>query len=43
MFLKGMPHRRLPNNTLIVSKMALPAQTEIVVLTPYGSGYRRAD
>jgi L-ascorbate metabolism protein UlaG (beta-lactamase superfamily) len=43
MFLKGMAHRRLPNNTLVVSKIALPAQTEIVVLTPYGGRYRRAD
>jgi L-ascorbate metabolism protein UlaG (beta-lactamase superfamily) len=43
MFLKGMPHRRLPSNTLVVSKMALPAQTEIVVLAPYGGAYRRAD
>ena len=24
MFLKGFPNRRLPNNTLVVSKMALP-------------------
>src|ERR687891_2253357 len=36
MFLKGMANRRLPGNTLVVSKMALPAQMEIVVLTPYG-------
>jgi L-ascorbate metabolism protein UlaG (beta-lactamase superfamily) len=43
MFLKGFPNRRLANNTLVVSKMALPAQTEIVVLTPYGGGYGRAD
>jgi hypothetical protein len=43
MFLKGMPHRRLANNTLVVSKMNLPAQTEIVVLTPYGGSYRRTD
>jgi L-ascorbate metabolism protein UlaG (beta-lactamase superfamily) len=43
MFLKGFPNRRLANNTLIVSKTALPAQTEIVVLTPYGGGYGRAD
>jgi L-ascorbate metabolism protein UlaG (beta-lactamase superfamily) len=41
MFVKGMPHRRLPNHTLVVSKTALPAHTEIVVLTPYGGGYRR--
>lgn len=38
MFVKGLPHRRLRTNTLAVSKMALPAQTEIVVLTPYGMG-----
>jgi L-ascorbate metabolism protein UlaG (beta-lactamase superfamily) len=43
MFLKGFPNRRLANNTLVVSKMALPAQTEIVVLTPYGGGYGRPD
>lgn len=42
MFFQGMPHRRLPNNTLVVSKAALPAQTEIVVLTPYGGGYGQA-
>jgi L-ascorbate metabolism protein UlaG (beta-lactamase superfamily) len=43
MFFQGMPHRRLPNNTLVVSKAALPEQMEIVVLTPYGSRYRRSD
>jgi L-ascorbate metabolism protein UlaG (beta-lactamase superfamily) len=35
MFLSGLPHRRLPGNTLMVSKSVLPAQTEIFVLTPY--------
>jgi L-ascorbate metabolism protein UlaG (beta-lactamase superfamily) len=35
MFLRGLPHRRLAGNTLMVSKSALPAQTEIVVLRPY--------
>jgi L-ascorbate metabolism protein UlaG (beta-lactamase superfamily) len=41
MFLTGFPNRRLPSHTLVVSKNALPAQTEIVVLTPYGaSDYR---
>jgi L-ascorbate metabolism protein UlaG (beta-lactamase superfamily) len=43
MFLKGMANRRLPGNTLVVSKMALPAQMEIVVLTPYGGGRRGND
>ena len=42
MFLKGMTHRSLLNNTLVVSKTTLPAQTEIVVLTPYGGGHSRA-
>jgi hypothetical protein len=37
MFLTGFPNRRLPSHTLVVSKNALPAQTEIVVLTPYGA------
>jgi L-ascorbate metabolism protein UlaG (beta-lactamase superfamily) len=40
MFLKGLPHRRLPGHTLLVSKMALPAHTEIVALTPYRGGRR---
>jgi hypothetical protein len=40
MFLKGFPNRRLPNNTLVVSKAALPPSTQIVVLTPIGGGYR---
>jgi len=35
MFLRGLRYRRIPGNTLMVSKSALPAQTEIVVLTPY--------
>jgi len=43
MFLKGFPSRRLPGNTLVISKMALPASTEIVVMTPIGGGYGRAD
>jgi L-ascorbate metabolism protein UlaG (beta-lactamase superfamily) len=37
MFLTGFPNRRLASHTLVVSKSALPAQTEIVVLTPYGA------
>ena len=41
MFLKGFPNRRLPNNTLVVSKAALPPPTQIVVLTPIGGGYAR--
>jgi len=40
MFLKGFPNRRLPNNTLVISKAALPPPTQIVVLTPIGGGYR---
>ena len=36
MFLRGLRYRRIPGNTLTVSKSGLPAQTEIVVLTPYG-------
>jgi len=43
MFLKGFPSRRLPGNTLVISKMALPPSTEIVVMTPIGGGYGRAD
>jgi L-ascorbate metabolism protein UlaG (beta-lactamase superfamily) len=43
MFLTGFKHRRLPGNTLVVSKQALPLPTEIVVLTPAGGGYGRAD
>ena len=43
MFLKGFPNRRLPGNTLVISKMALPSSTEIVVMTPIGGGYGRAD
>src|SRR5258705_10176491 len=42
MFLKGFPSRRLPGNTLVISKMALPPSTEIVVMTPIGGGYGRA-
>jgi L-ascorbate metabolism protein UlaG (beta-lactamase superfamily) len=43
MFLTGFKNRHLPGNTLVVSKAALPLPTEIVVLTPPGSGYGRAD
>jgi L-ascorbate metabolism protein UlaG (beta-lactamase superfamily) len=43
MFLKGFPNRRLPGNTLVVSKKALPPPTEIVVLTPGGGRYNRGD
>lgn len=35
-FVQGLPTRRPENNTLIVSKISLPATTEIVVLRPYG-------
>ena len=40
MFLKGFTNRHLPNNTLVISKTALPPPTQIVVLTPIGGGYR---
>ncbi len=43
MFLTGFKNRHLPGNTLVVSKTTLPAPTEIVVLTPPGGGYGRAD
>ena len=43
MFLQGMTHRRLSSNTLVVSKAALPAEMEIIVLTPYRGAYRPAD
>ncbi len=43
MFLTGFKNRHLPGNTLVISKATLPAPTEIVVLTPPGSGYGRAD
>jgi len=43
MFLTGLKSRRLPGNTLAVSKSALPPPTEIVVLTPPGGGFGRAD
>ena len=36
MFIRGLPHRFLGKHTLAVSKTALPARTEIVVMTPYG-------
>jgi len=43
MFLNGFKSRRLPGNTLPVSKAALPMPTEIVVLTPIGGGFSRGD
>lgn len=43
MFLSGFKSRRLPGNTLAVSKAALPLPTEIVVMTPYGGGHGRGD
>ncbi len=43
MFLTGFKNRHLPGNTLVVSKATLPAPTEIVVLTPPGGGFGRAD
>lgn len=43
MFLTGLKYRRLPGNTLAVSKAALPLPTEIVVMTPYGGGSGRGD
>ena len=43
MFLTGFKNRHLPGNTLVVSKDALPAPTEIVVLTPYGGGLGSGD
>lgn len=36
MFVNGLKSRRLPGNTLVVSKASLPLPTEIVVLTPIG-------
>src|SRR5206468_12028279 len=39
MFLNGSPNRRLPNNTLLISKAALPPPTQLVVLTPIDGGY----
>ncbi len=36
-FIKGLPNRRLQNDTLVVSKASLPASTEIVVLRPKGA------
>ncbi|HXG52318.1 MAG TPA: MBL fold metallo-hydrolase [candidate division Zixibacteria bacterium] len=35
MFLEGLPHRRLGTHSFPVSKSALPARTEIVVLSPW--------
>jgi L-ascorbate metabolism protein UlaG (beta-lactamase superfamily) len=36
MFVRGFPHRYLSSHTHAVSKAALPAQTEIIVFTPWG-------
>jgi len=35
-FVQGLPTRRPESDTLVVSKAALPAATEIVVLRPGG-------
>jgi len=43
MFLNGFKSRRLPGNTLPVSKATLPLPSEIVVLTPIGGGFSRGD
>ncbi len=43
MFLNGLKNRRLPGNTLLVSKATLPLPTEIIVLTPIGGGFNRGD
>ena len=43
MFLTGFKNRRLPGNTLAVSKDALPLPTEIIVMTPYGGGLGRPE
>lgn len=43
MFLTDSKNRRLPGNTLVVSKATLPLPTEIIVLTPPGGGFGRAD
>jgi L-ascorbate metabolism protein UlaG (beta-lactamase superfamily) len=43
MFLTDSKSRRLPGNTLVVSKATLPLPTEIIVLTPPGGGFGRAD
>ena len=43
MFLAGFKNRRLPRNTLVLSKATLPLPTEIVVLTPPGGAYGRVD
>jgi beta-lactamase family protein len=43
MFLTGFKNRRLPGNKLVISKAALPLPTEIIVLTPPGGAYGRAD
>jgi L-ascorbate metabolism protein UlaG (beta-lactamase superfamily) len=36
-FTRGLPTRRLAQDTLLVSKALLPVATEIVVLTPHGA------
>lgn len=43
MFTKGFKSRHLPGNRLVVSKATLPSPTEIVILTPPGSGFGRAE
>lgn len=43
MFLNGFKNRRLPGNTMPVSKATLPLPTEIIVLTPPGGGFGRGD
>jgi len=41
MFVRGLPNRRHPSNTLAVSKLALPVPTEIIVLKSHaGRDYR---
>ena len=41
MFLTGFRNRRMPGNMLVLTKAALPASTEIIVLTPYRGGFAR--
>lgn len=43
MFLTGAKYRKLPRNTLAVSKDGLPLPTEIIVMTPYGGGFGRPE
>jgi L-ascorbate metabolism protein UlaG (beta-lactamase superfamily) len=41
MFVKGFPHKYLPNHSHAFSKAALPSPTQIMVFTPWGMrGYR---